>query len=83
MNLLRNLDAFHLVTMRDGVKPMSTKKPIIGYAVYWPPIAGLPYLAVTLLPDGKVEAKQFETWEAAEEYSRKMAKGLKPSAVKH
>lgn len=62
---------------------MSTNKPIIGYAVYGPPITGLPHLAVTLLPNGKVEAKQFDTREAAEAYSSEMAKGLKPSTVKH
>lgn len=52
----------------------------VAYVVYPPPFHGLPYLAVTLLPFGKVEAKQFLTAEAAEEYHRQMAKGLRPGA---
>jgi hypothetical protein len=50
----------------------------VAYVVYPPPHHGLPYLAVTLLPDGKVEARQFPTMEAAEAYQREMVKGLRP-----
>lgn len=52
----------------------------VAYVVYPPPYAELPYLAVTLLPDGKVAARQFATAEAAEEYKREMAKGLRPGS---
>lgn len=63
---------------------MSETKPIVGYAVYPPALPGLPYLAVTLLPDGKVEARQFESAAAANLYIVELSKGsLKPQARKH
>lgn len=62
---------------------MIGKTPMVGYAVYWPPLPGLPFLAVIFLPNGKVEARQFETADAAEVYTREMAKGLVPQLSKH
>lgn len=62
---------------------MSGKTPLVGYAVYSPPVPGLPYLAVTFLPDGRVEARQFATEDAAEGYTREMARGLTPQSSKH
>jgi hypothetical protein len=41
----------------------------IAYVVYPPPYKGLPYLAVTLFPDGMVVARQFETEDEAVKYS--------------
>ncbi|AWC21392.1 MULTISPECIES: hypothetical protein [Aminobacter] len=62
---------------------MSETKPIVGYAVYPPPFPGLPYLAVTFLPDGKVEARRFESGEAAASYADELAKGRRPQSTKH
>jgi hypothetical protein len=62
---------------------MARKKPIVGYAVYWPPVTGLPYLAVTFLPDGTVDARQFDNAEGAEAYSADLSKGLKLQSIKH
>ena len=62
---------------------MSDAKPMIAYVVYSPPHKGLPYLAVTLMPDGSVVARQFDTSEAAKSYSAEMARGLKPDPRKH
>lgn len=69
--------------MRLKVPAMSGKKQFVGYAVYWPPLPGLPFLAVIFLPDGKAEARQFETADSAEAYTREMAKGLAPPSSKH
>ena len=41
----------------------------IAYVVYPPPYKGLPYLAVTLFPNGTVLARQFETEDEAVKYS--------------
>ena len=46
----------------------------IAYAVYPPPLKGLPFLAVTLSPDGSVIARQFETEDEAVKYNTEMAK---------
>lgn len=56
---------------------------IVGYAVYSPPQSGLPYLAVTFLPDGKVEARQFDNAKDAEDFSNASADGKTPSNRRH
>ena len=45
----------------------------IAHAVYSPPFKGLPFLAVTLLPDGTVIARQFETEDAAVKFNTERA----------
>lgn len=57
--------------------------PLIGYAVYPPPHNGMPFLAVTFMPDGTVVARQFETEAGAIAYATEIAKGLRPNSVKH
>jgi hypothetical protein len=47
----------------QGATPMSTQ-PII--AVYKPPEAGFPWLAVTISPDGTVAATAHATFDAAD-----------------
>ena len=62
---------------------MPSNKPSIAYVVYSPPAKGLPFLAVTLKPDGSVTARQFDTVEEAESFTRGMAKGLRPDSIRH
>jgi len=58
---------------------MATELPsLIGYAVYPPARPGLPYLAVTFMPDGTVVARQFPTETEATQYTNAMAKGRAP-----
>ena len=45
------------------------------YAVYAPPNPGLPYLAITLLPDGRVLARQFDSSKDASAYIRELSAG--------
>jgi len=56
---------------------------MIGYAVYPPPNAEMPFLAVTFMPDGTVVARQFETEAKAVAYTNEMAKGLRPDPQRH
>lgn len=46
----------------------------VAYVVYSPPLNGLPFLAVILMPDGSVSARQFDTAEDAEKFTREMSK---------
>ncbi|WP_442582526.1 hypothetical protein ACSBOB_11515 [Mesorhizobium sp. ASY16-5R] len=45
------------------------------YTVYAPPKRGLPYLAVTLMPDGTATARPFDTEIDAATYIREVAAG--------
>ena len=55
----------------------------IAYAIYPPPHKGLPFLAVTLSPDGTVVARQFETEDEAVKYSTEMAKSRGLRGTRH
>jgi hypothetical protein len=55
----------------------------IAYVVYPPPHKGLPFLAVTLSPDGVVVARVFETEDEATKYSTEMAKGRGFRGTRH
>lgn len=53
------------------VSVMKTRQP--SYAVYSPPVLGLPYLAVILGTDGVVTARPFDTAQDAAAFNRLMA----------
>jgi hypothetical protein len=61
---------------------MSTPRVLVAdsivYAVYPPPLADLPFLAVIVWPDGKVQAKQFPTEEEASACCRAAARVRHP-----
>lgn len=40
------------------------------YAIYFPPVSGLPFLAVTLNPDGTVFSKAFATETEASTFNQ-------------
>ncbi|RUW77279.1 hypothetical protein EN833_30260 [Mesorhizobium sp. M4B.F.Ca.ET.190.01.1.1] len=40
------------------------------YAVYHPPVFGLPFLAVVLKPDGTITSRQFETVDEARAFNK-------------
>ncbi|TIT82495.1 MAG: hypothetical protein E5W45_01690 [Mesorhizobium sp.] len=44
------------------------------YAVYHPPVFGLPFLAVVLKPDGTTTCRQFATADEARAFNKFMAK---------
>ncbi|MET3522069.1 hypothetical protein [Mesorhizobium abyssinicae] len=43
------------------------------YAVYHPPVFGLPFLAVVLKPDGTITSRQFKTADEARAFNKVMA----------
>lgn len=55
----------------------------VAYVVYSPPLKGLPYLAVILRPDGSVSARQFDTAEDAEKFTREMSMAERPGGSTH
>jgi hypothetical protein len=55
----------------------------IAYVVYPPPHKGLPFLAVTLSPDGVMAAEQFDTEDEAVKYSAEMAKRRSFRGARH
>lgn len=55
----------------------------VAYVVYSPPFKGLPFLAVILMPDGSVSARQFDTAEEAEKFTQEISKGERPGGTKH
>ncbi|WP_274627578.1 hypothetical protein [Arvimicrobium flavum] len=58
-------------------------KRMLAYVVYAPPAKGLPFLAVSLAPDGSVVAKAFDTAEEASAYNSEMARSRYAGGVKH
>lgn len=57
------------------------KKP--SYAVYSPPLLGLPYLAVILTVDGTAKATPFGTAEDAAVFNKLMADAEHPGKVRN
>ena len=57
------------------------KSPQPWYAVYMPPVKGLPYLAVILATDGTVTARPFDTPDQAAEFNRQLAEAGCPGKV--
>jgi len=53
------------------------------HVVYPPPYKGLPYLAVEILPSGKVRARQFDSMEQAQGYLREVSKGQHDGRTTH
>ncbi|QKD05293.1 hypothetical protein EB235_30550 [Mesorhizobium loti R88b] len=54
----------------------NTRRP--SYAVYSPPVLGLPFLAVILAADGTVTARPFDTAGEAAAFNKLMAYGEHP-----
>jgi hypothetical protein len=61
---------------------MAMKKSVI-YAVYPPPVFGLPFLAVTLHKDGTSTARPFDTSEEAGAYNKLMSGAEAPGKIRH
>ncbi len=55
----------------------------VAYVVYSPPLKGLPFLAVILMPDGSVSARQFDTAEDAARFTMQMSKAGRPGGSTH
>jgi hypothetical protein len=55
---------------------------LTAYAVYTPPFEGMPWLSVTLLPDGSVQAARFPTEEEAELHKRQTVSTLPSEPTK-
>jgi len=60
---------------------MKTHKP--SYAVYTPPVLGLPYLAVIIGRDGTVIGRPFDTAEDAAAFKKLMAEREHPGKVRN
>jgi len=57
---------------------MAAPRKELWYVVYSPPRSGLPFLAVTLSPDGAATARPFQTAEEAAAFNREMAAAESP-----
>ncbi len=53
------------------------------YAVYKPPMFGLPFLAVTLAVDGTATATPFATAQDAAAFNKMMAQAEHPGKIKN
>lgn len=67
--------------LKPGRWGMKINRP--SYAVYSPPVVGLPFLAVVLAPEGTTAARPFDTAEDAAAFNRLMAYSEHPGKVRN
>lgn len=58
-------------------------RPGPAYVVYPPPTKEFPFLSVTLMPDGTVIARRFDTEDEAIAYNKQIAGSLYAGEPKH